>query len=57
MQAVLEPKLDAVAKLVALKIPAELDEIRDELLKFWTKSHACSYKVNVAAGFKVHLKP
>ena len=37
MQVVLEPKLDAVAKLVASKNPAELDEIRADRLKFWTQ--------------------
>ena len=47
IQAVLEPKLAAVAKLVALKNPAELDGIRADRLS----------KVYVTAGFKAHLKP
>ena len=34
LKAVLEPKLEAVAKLVALKNAAELDEIRAGRLKF-----------------------
>ena len=37
LQAVLEPKLDVVAKLVALRNPAELDEIRADRLKFWAQ--------------------
>ena len=37
LKAVLEPKLEAVAKLVALKNPAELDKIRAGRLKFWTQ--------------------
>ena len=36
-QAVLQPKLDAVAKLVAFKNAAELDEITADRLKFWTQ--------------------
>ena len=37
MQAVLEPELDAAAKLVASKNPAELEDIRADRLKFWTQ--------------------
>ena len=57
MQAVLEPKLDAVAKFSGF----------EKIQQNWMKSERtgcsfghkgfCSYKVNVAAGFKVHLKP
>ena len=36
LKAVLEPKLEAVAKLVLLKNPAELDEIRANRPEFWT---------------------
>ena len=37
MQSVLEPKFDAVAKLVASKNPGQLDEIRTDRLEFWTQ--------------------
>ena len=54
VQAALEPKLDAVAKLVASKNPAELDEIRAHRLEL--DQGRCSNSENVAAGLKLHLK-
>ena len=59
MQAVLEPELDAVAKLVALKTPAELEEIRADRLKFWTQRamHLQTERLSWLQGAPEMLKP
>ena len=52
LQAVLEPKFDVVAKLVAKKNPVELYGIGVDRLKFWAQR-----AVIVLSRFRVRLKP